>query len=191
VGFRLAFIYVVPSVLGSDFCKVSQSRHIVPAVALPSSIYGDGCAVDVSTSRLHDCQPCVPEITEHIINSTSDFYIAPTSGHVSGVNMSFCDGAVVFMSENLSPEIFARLMTSGATHYHVPGHRIAGSFGKYEDELLADVARCKKSASGGERVSRAISEPMSLAEIFHALNCKAYCSPVALPTGTLNSSSCQ
>ena len=64
-----------------------------------------------------DCPPYSPQNTDRIINAPSPFYLAPTSAHVSGVNMAFCDGAVVFMSDDLSPDVFARLLTSGATHY--------------------------------------------------------------------------
>ena len=64
-----------------------------------------------------DCPPFTPENTDRVINAPSHWYLAPTSAHINGVNVAFCDGAVVFMSDDLSPDIFARLLTSGAADY--------------------------------------------------------------------------
>jgi prepilin-type N-terminal cleavage/methylation domain-containing protein/prepilin-type processing-associated H-X9-DG protein len=38
----------------------------------------------------------------------------PSSNHTSGVNVSFCDSHVEFLSENIDPRIYAQLMTSNA-----------------------------------------------------------------------------
>jgi prepilin-type N-terminal cleavage/methylation domain-containing protein/prepilin-type processing-associated H-X9-DG protein len=38
----------------------------------------------------------------------------PSSSHTAGVNVSFCDGHVEFLSENLEPQIYGQLMTSNA-----------------------------------------------------------------------------
>ena len=71
----------------------------------------------IMTNARHDCPHDVLLHTDRIINAPSHWYLATTSAHIRGVNMAFCDGAVFFMSDDLSPDVFARLLTSGATHY--------------------------------------------------------------------------
>lgn len=39
-------------------------------------------------------------------------YGFPSSNHSGGVNMAFCGGAVKFVSEDISPQVYAQLMTS-------------------------------------------------------------------------------
>jgi prepilin-type processing-associated H-X9-DG protein len=38
----------------------------------------------------------------------------PSSFHPAGVNVAFCDGHIVFMSENIEPRVYAMLMTSNS-----------------------------------------------------------------------------
>lgn len=71
----------------------------------------------IMSNQRFDCPPFTPKNTDCIINAPSHWYLALTSAHIGGVNVAFCDGAVVFMSDDLSPDVFARLLTSGATHY--------------------------------------------------------------------------
>ncbi len=71
----------------------------------------------IMTNTRFDCPHDVLLNTDRIINAPSHWYLAPTSAHISGVNVAFCDGAVVFMSDDLSPDVFARLLTSGAANY--------------------------------------------------------------------------
>ena len=71
----------------------------------------------IMTNARFDCPHDVLLNTDRIINAPSHWYLAPTSAHVGGVNVAFCDGAVVFMSNDLSPDVFARLLTSGAADY--------------------------------------------------------------------------
>jgi prepilin-type processing-associated H-X9-DG protein len=39
-------------------------------------------------------------------------YGFPSSNHPGGVNMAFCGGAVQFVSEEITPQVYAQLMTS-------------------------------------------------------------------------------
>ena len=71
----------------------------------------------IMTNARFDCPHHVLLNADRIINAPSHWYLAPTSAHVGGVNVAFCDGAVVFMSNDLSPDVFARLLTSGAADY--------------------------------------------------------------------------
>ncbi|MEZ6060439.1 MAG: DUF1559 domain-containing protein [Planctomycetaceae bacterium] len=72
------------------------------------------------TIATHDCSE-PPGDTQRIINSPSTFYLAPMSDHYGGVNVAFCDGAVSFMSEDVAPDVFARLLTSaGSSHGQSP-----------------------------------------------------------------------
>ncbi|TWT78272.1 Type II secretion system protein G precursor [Posidoniimonas polymericola] len=40
------------------------------------------------------------------------YYGYPNSAHPSGVNAAFCDGHIIFLTENIDPQIYAQLMTS-------------------------------------------------------------------------------
>lgn len=66
----------------------------------------------LDTVARYDCPPPGLLPTRRIINETSSYFAAPMSDHAGGVNMAFCDGSVVFMSEDLHPDVYVRLMTS-------------------------------------------------------------------------------
>lgn len=134
--------WAVPPGQAIDYVSILRLRYLAP---LASHGFGMGTACFRDPSGVHlmpkdgawspslqpqslhfesimsnarfDCPPFVPKNTDRIINAPSPWYLAPTSAHIGGVNVAFCDGAVVFMSDDLSPDVFARLLTSGATHY--------------------------------------------------------------------------
>lgn len=105
--------------MGTACFRDSSGVHLMPKYGAwnpslpPQSLHFEFIMTD---ARL-DCPPYVSQNADRIINAPSHWYLAPTSAHIGGVNVAFCDGAVVFMSDDLSPEVFARLLTSGATHY--------------------------------------------------------------------------
>ena len=72
-------------------------------------------AEEIMTHGRFDCPPFFPEATRRIINSPSLYSVAPASSHIGGVNAAFCDGSVVFLSEDLDPGVYARLLSSAGS----------------------------------------------------------------------------
>jgi prepilin-type processing-associated H-X9-DG protein len=52
------------------------------------------------------------------VNHFYESYGFPSSRHPGGVNMSFCDGRIVFIDEKIDPNIYAMSMTSNRTKSH-------------------------------------------------------------------------
>ena len=105
--------------MGTACFRNASGVHLMPKYGAwnpslqPQSLHFES----IMTNARNDCPHDVLLNTDRIINAPSHWYLAPTSAHASGVNFAFCDGAVVFMSDELSPDIFARLLTSGAARY--------------------------------------------------------------------------
>lgn len=68
------------------------------------------------TSIRIDCSPPPLPIVQ-VINAPSCQVPAPTSNHRGGVNAVFCDGHVSFLSNDMSTEVFKKLMTSDGSGY--------------------------------------------------------------------------
>lgn len=105
--------------MGTACFRNTAGVHLMPKSGAwnpsspPQSLHFDS----IMTNARFDCTHDILLNTYRIINAPSHWYLAPTSAHVGGVNVAFCDGAVVFMSNELSPDVFARLLTSGAADY--------------------------------------------------------------------------
>ena len=52
------------------------------------------------------------DVMKDIVTGWWESYGFPSSRHPSGVNAAFCDGHIAFINENISPKIYAMLMTS-------------------------------------------------------------------------------
>ncbi len=55
-----------------------------------------------------------PPSTPESMNEISECHGWPSSNHPSGVNMAFCDGRVVYVNDNLDPQVYGQLLTSSA-----------------------------------------------------------------------------
>jgi prepilin-type processing-associated H-X9-DG protein len=54
-------------------------------------------------------------VSTDIVTSCWESYGYPSSRHSGGVNVSFCDGHIIFLRESIDPRIYAQLMTSNRT----------------------------------------------------------------------------
>lgn len=70
----------------------------------------------IMTNARHDCIG-TPRDAQRIVNSPSSYHLGPTASHTGGVNVAFCDGRVQFLSEDVSPRVFAQLLTSGGARW--------------------------------------------------------------------------
>jgi prepilin-type processing-associated H-X9-DG protein len=59
-----------------------------------------------------DCVPYVEQDLARIVNAPSKYSLGLSAWHRGGVNAAFCDGRVSFLSNDISPGVFAQLLTS-------------------------------------------------------------------------------
>lgn len=69
----------------------------------------------LDTGGRFDCPNYVQNATDGIINQPGSYHAPPMSDHIGGVNVAFCDGSVVFMSEELDPQVYTLLLTSAGS----------------------------------------------------------------------------
>ncbi len=81
----------------------------------------DGCGDDVLRVNGDNNYDLVPdEFNPYVgdpataMQRTSECLSYPSSNHPGGVNVAFCDGRVVYVTDRVEPQIYAQLMTSSA-----------------------------------------------------------------------------
>lgn len=122
--YRLRFMTYVTSHgfgMGMASFRHASAQHVMPISGPPwvSQPRGRELSFDriMTTDNPLACQGDPNGNTTKIINTTSSFYMAPMSAHRGGVNVAFCDGRVTFMSDDVSPSVFAQLITSAGSDH--------------------------------------------------------------------------
>ena len=54
-------------------------------------------------------------------------YGFPSSNHPGGVNIAFCGGAVTFISDEITPQVYAQLMTTNRKASELSAKNAAGT----------------------------------------------------------------
>ncbi len=103
----------------------------------PDDPHGQGalvCDAQLLTGFVWDWDPKIatsPPADERCINGKKSFgpraplntyyYSRPSSNHPSGVNVSMCDGSVIWLREDIAYKVYEQLMTSDGEHSNMQG----------------------------------------------------------------------
>jgi prepilin-type processing-associated H-X9-DG protein len=115
-------LYEYGALPGKDNSPIEDVKHIFGFVwsnsgARIERINGDNDYDQIAPSlppptMLHYAVASPWEGSRDTVTSLWESYSFPSSRHPGGINAAFCDGHIVFLSESISPRVYAMLMTS-------------------------------------------------------------------------------